>query len=62
MGYYRRIDIAMLPEIAFNPAADPVGYVCGSIVLVEHVAVALVEIGYFAQSICTERSEPYGEA
>jgi ferredoxin-NADP reductase len=59
-GYRRRIDRAMLEEIAW-PAADGAhAFVCGPTPLVESVASLLVELGYAAEHVKTERFGPTG--
>jgi ferredoxin-NADP reductase len=59
-GYARRVDAAMLAEVA--PAADerPHIYVCGPTPFVEAVASALVELGHEPARIKTERFGPTG--
>jgi ferredoxin-NADP reductase len=61
-GYARRIDTAMLRDVAgpLGPAA--LAYVCGPTLLVENVANGLVEIGIAAAQIRTERFGPTGTA
>jgi ferredoxin-NADP reductase len=59
-GYRRRIDRAMLAEVAWPPSAQPQAFVCGPTSLVETVASALVEIGYEALRVKTERFGPSG--
>jgi len=54
-GYRRRIDRAMLAEVAWLPSEQPRAFVCGPTALVETVASALVELGYEALRIKTER-------
>lgn len=57
-GFRRRIDRAMLEEVA-PPASDGGrAYICGPTPLVESVANLLVEIGYDAASVRTERFGP----
>jgi len=59
-GFRRRIDRAMLEEIAW-PAADGAhAYVCGPTPLVESVATLLVELGYDGARVLTERFGPTG--
>ena len=59
-GFRRRIDRAMLEDVA-PPAADGAqAYVCGPTPLVESVANLLVEIGYDAAYVRTERFGPTG--
>jgi ferredoxin-NADP reductase len=59
-GYARRVDEAMLREVA--PARDerPLVYVCGPTPFVEAVASALVALGHAAANIKTERFGPTG--
>jgi len=59
-GYARRIDRAMLAEVAWPPAAHPHVYVCGGTPLVETAAEALVALGFEPASIRTERFGPTG--
>jgi ferredoxin-NADP reductase len=59
-GYRRRIDSAMLAETAFQPAENPLVFVCGSNGLVEAVATYLLELGYDPERIKTERFGPTG--
>jgi ferredoxin-NADP reductase len=59
-GYARRIDRAMLAEVAWAPSAHPHVYVCGGSPLVETAATALVALGYEPMSIRTERFGPTG--
>jgi len=59
-GYTRRIDAAMLREIAWPPAQRPLTYVCGPTPLVEAVAGTLVEQGHDPGRILTERFGPTG--
>jgi len=59
-GYSRRIDRAMLAEVAWPPAAHPHVYVCGGTPLVETAAEALVALGFEPASIRTERFGPTG--
>jgi ferredoxin-NADP reductase len=58
-GYARRIDEAMLREVAF-PDAEGVAYVCGPTRFVEAVADGLVAVGYAPERIRTERFGPTG--
>jgi ferredoxin-NADP reductase len=58
-GYARRVDVAMLREIAF-PGAAGIAYVCGPTRFVETVADALVTIGYDPERVRTERFGPTG--
>ncbi len=59
-GYRRRIDGAMLAEVAWPPAEQPLVYVCGPTRLVEAVASTLVEFGHEPARIRTERFGPTG--
>jgi ferredoxin-NADP reductase len=59
-GYARRIDAAMLREVAWPPDQRPLAYVCGPTRLVEAVATTLVEIGNDPARILTERFGPTG--
>jgi ferredoxin-NADP reductase len=59
-GYRRRIDRAMLAEVAWLPSAQPQAFVCGPTALVESVASLLVELGYDPLRVKTERFGPSG--
>lgn len=59
-GYERRIDRAMLTEVAFPPARGPLTFVCGPTPLVEAVATALVGLGHDPARVKTERFGPTG--
>jgi ferredoxin-NADP reductase len=59
-GYTRRIDRAMLAEVAWPTSAHPHLYVCGPTPLVETAAESLVTIGHEPTSIRTERFGPTG--
>jgi ferredoxin-NADP reductase len=59
-GYSRRIDTAMLAEVAWPKSQAPIVYVCGPTPLVESVATLLVDVGYDPASIKTERFGPTG--
>jgi ferredoxin-NADP reductase len=59
-GYARRIDAAMLREVAWPPADQPLAYVCGPTLLVETVANSLLELGHDPARIRTERFGPTG--
>ena len=54
-GYARRIDKAMLAEVAWPKDQTPLIFVCGPTPMVESVASLLVDMGYDAASIKTER-------
>ncbi len=59
-GYARRIDPAMLGEVAFAPAENPRIYVCGPTAFVETASTALVELGHDPAAVKTERFGPTG--
>jgi ferredoxin-NADP reductase len=59
-GYRRRIDRAMLEEAAWPTADGALAFVCGPTPLVESVASLLVELGYDAARVRTERFGPTG--
>ena len=59
-GHRRRIDAALLAEVAWPAAARPLAYVCGPTSLVEAVAGGLVALGYDAGRVRTERFGPTG--
>jgi ferredoxin-NADP reductase len=59
-GYTRRVDAAMLADVAWEPSIDPIAFVCGPTPFVEAVASALVILGYPPQSVKTERFGPTG--
>ena len=59
-GYRRRIDEAMLSEVAWPTSADPRVYVCGPTRLVESVASTLVGMGHEPARVKTERFGPTG--
>jgi ferredoxin-NADP reductase len=54
-GYARRIDAAMLAEVAPPPDARPRCFVCGPTAFVEHVAQDLVDLGHHPALVKTER-------
>ncbi len=54
-GYARRIDSAMLAEVAWPKAQMPIVYVCGPTPMVESAASLLVDMGYDPASVKTER-------
>ncbi len=59
-GYARRVDAALLREVAW-PAEDwRLAFVCGPTSFVESVAAGLVELGYAPARIKTERFGPAG--
>jgi len=59
-GYARRIDRPMLEEVAWPKEQNPIFFVCGPTPLVEAVAGHLVDMGFEAPSIKTERFGPTG--
>jgi ferredoxin-NADP reductase len=54
-GYARRVDPAMIAEVAWPVAQAPQTYVCGPTNFVEAVATDLVALGYPPQRVKTER-------
>ena len=54
-GYDRRIDAAMLAELAPPPDSRPRCFVCGPTGFVEHVAQDLVDLGHDRALVKTER-------
>jgi ferredoxin-NADP reductase len=60
-GYRRRIDRAMLADVAWPPSERPIAFVCGPTSLVEGVASALVELGHDPLRVKTERFGPSGD-
>ena len=59
-GFRRRIDRAMLEEVAWPPREQPHVFVCGPTPLVEAVATVLVELGHQPAFVKTERFGPTG--
>jgi ferredoxin-NADP reductase len=59
-GYRRRIDHALLAEVAWPPGEQTLVYVCGPTPFVEVAASTLVELGHDAARIKTERFGPTG--
>jgi ferredoxin-NADP reductase len=59
-GYGRRVDGAMLTEVAWPPSHAPTAFICGPTPFVEAVASALVLLGYPARNVKTERFGPTG--
>lgn len=60
-GYRRRIDRAMLAEVAWSAARRPHIFVCGPTSLVESVASSLVALGHDPALVKTERFGPTGQ-
>ena len=54
-GYQRRIDAQMLAEVAWPPQERPLAFVCGPTPFVEAVGTMLVDMGYEAARVKTER-------
>jgi ferredoxin-NADP reductase len=54
-GHARRVDAALLREIAWAPDDDTRAFVCGPTSFVETVAAGLVELGYPPARVKTER-------
>jgi ferredoxin-NADP reductase len=54
-GHARRVDAALLAEVAWAADQDPLAYVCGPTSFVEVVAGGLVELGYPPPRVKTER-------
>ena len=59
-GYGRRVDSAMVAEVAPPPADQPLCFACGPTGFVESVASALVELGHDPARVKTERFGPTG--
>ena len=59
-GYARRVDAAMLAEVAPDPDTRPLIFVCGPTPFVEAVADLLVDAGYDPRTIHAERFGPTG--
>jgi ferredoxin-NADP reductase len=59
-GYRRRIDPALLAEVAPAPELRPCVFVCGPTPLVEFVSNTLVELGHDPLQVKTERFGPTG--
>jgi ferredoxin-NADP reductase len=59
-GYDRRIDSALIDEVAWPPVDRPLVYVCGPTPFVEAAAGGLVELGHDPGRIRTERFGPSG--
>jgi ferredoxin-NADP reductase len=60
-GYARRVDAAMLADVAPDPDARPLCFVCGPTPFVEAVADLLVDAGHDPRTIHAERFGPTGE-
>ena len=59
-GYTRRVDRALLEEVAWPAAEMPRAFVCGPTSFVEAVAEALVALGHEPGRVKTERFGPTG--
>lgn len=59
-GLRRRIDRAMLDEVAWPPSARPHIFVCGPTAMVEATSTALVASGHPPERVRTERFGPTG--
>lgn len=59
-GYRRRIDTALLAEVAPAPHENPLVYICGPTPLVETAAAGMVELGHAPARVRTERFGPTG--
>lgn len=59
-GYRRRVDHAMLEDVAWPAAERPLTYICGSNGFVEAAASSLVDLGHDPHRIRTERFGPTG--
>jgi ferredoxin-NADP reductase len=54
-GYARRVDTALLGEVAWPADQEPLAFACGPTSFVETVASGLVELGYPPEHVKTER-------
>jgi ferredoxin-NADP reductase len=54
-GHARRVDAALLSEVAWPADENPLAFVCGPTSFVETVAAGLVELGYPPARVKTER-------
>lgn len=54
-GYRRRIDTAMLREVAWTTSRNPTAFICGPTSMVEAAANSLIALGHEASRIRTER-------
>jgi ferredoxin-NADP reductase len=60
-GYARRVDEAMVADVAWPAADKPLAYVCGPTSFVETVAAGLVGLGYPPVRVRTERFGATGQ-
>jgi ferredoxin-NADP reductase len=61
-GFSRRVDAAMLAEVAWPASDAPLTFVCGPTGFVEAVSLGLLELGHKAERVLTERFGPTGGA
>jgi len=54
-GYARRVDAALIREVAWPADQEPLAFICGPTSFVETVAGGLVELGYPPERVKTER-------
>jgi ferredoxin-NADP reductase len=54
-GHARRVDVALLGEVAWPAEQDALAFVCGPTSFVETVASGLVQLGYRPERVKTER-------
>jgi ferredoxin-NADP reductase len=59
-GYARRVDPAMLSEVAWPASEQPLVFVCGPTGFVETVASTLLDMGHPPERVKTERFGPTG--
>jgi ferredoxin-NADP reductase len=59
-GYRRRVDDALLRELAWPPEQRPLVYICGPTGFVEQAASGLVRLGHDPARVRTERFGPTG--
>jgi ferredoxin-NADP reductase len=59
-GYHRRIDAALLKEVAWPAQQRALAYVCGPTPFVEVAATSLAGLGYPPERVKTERFGPTG--
>lgn len=54
-GFRRRLDVAMLDDVSWAPADQPLTFICGPTAFVETAAALLVTAGHGPERIHTER-------
>jgi ferredoxin-NADP reductase len=59
-GFRRRLDPAMLADVAGPPQAGTIAFACGPTAFVERAATGLVQLGYPPERVRTERFGPSG--